>query len=112
MIGEKIDVNKFKSGYRPWDNMTGFVNAIRPNPIVWSWGASAWTKMNDYCLRFAVNGHHHKGHVYVVVNGADLFDIYLTNNAGTIKAVMTDIYLEDFLDTVDNKVERIPAYKI
>lgn len=110
MIGEKIDVNKFKSGHRQWDDMTEFVNALRRNMITWSWGASAWTKMNDYCLRFAVNGHHHKGHVYVTVNGGDLFDIYLTNKLGTIKKVINDVYLEDFIDTVDNNVERIPAY--
>jgi hypothetical protein len=109
--GEKIDCAKFTSGFRPFDDMTGFVNAVRRNTIVWSWGASAWTKMNDYCLRFAVNGHHHQGHVYLVVNGLDLFDIYLTSNKGTIKEIITDIYIEDLVEVVDNHVERIAAYK-
>lgn len=111
MVGEKIECKNFCTGHRPFDDMTGFVNALIRNHIVWSWGANAWTKMNDFCLRFAVNGHHHKGHVYVVVNGSDLFDIYLTNKAGTIKNIVNDIYIEDFVDTVDNNVERISAYR-
>jgi len=112
-LGKKIDHENFTKGHRPFDDMNGFVNAIRRNGIfiLWSWGAHAWTKMNAYCLRFMVSGNHHKGHVYIVVNGADLFDAYLTTSRGTIKSIEKDIYIEDFIDRLDSKIERIDAYK-
>jgi len=110
-VNEKIDPNSFVVSHCLFQDMQGLVNAIRADSIVWSWGAHAWAKMNNYCLRFAVHGHHHAGHVYVVVNGNDLFDIYLTSNRGTIKKVLTNVYVEDFVATVDNAVERIAAYK-
>lgn len=109
-IGEKIDCKSFVTSHRPFDDMNGLVNAIRRNMIVWSWGANNWTKMNDYSLRFTVNGHHFKGHIYLVVNGSDLFDIYLTSNRGNIKDILTDIYLEDLIDVIDRRIERIPEY--
>ena len=61
--------------------------------------------MNKFVLRFKVNGFNHKGHVYVGVNGLDLFDVYLTTTKGTIVKVITDIYLMDFIDIVDKAVE-------
>lgn len=66
--------------------------------------------MNDCCLRFRVNGHHHKGHVYLAVNGSDLFDIYLTSVRGNVKTVITDVFIDCLVDVIDNEVERIPAY--
>jgi Tfp pilus assembly protein PilV len=110
-VGQKIDHASFTKTHREFYSQQELVNAMRRNSKVWSWGAHAWTKMNDYCLRFMVNGHHHKGHVYLVVNGADLFDVYLTTNRGTIKEIMTDLFVEDLVERIDEKVERIPAYK-
>jgi hypothetical protein len=109
-VKEKIDVSLFAGTHREFADMTGLANALRKNNLVWSWGASAWTKANDYCLRFKVNGHHHKGHVYLAVNAMDLFDIYLTSNQGTIKKIFTDVYLEELVDTIDVAVEKIAAY--
>lgn len=109
-VGEKIDHKVFTDTHRRFDDVQGLVNAMRRNQKVWSWGAHAWTRMNEYCLRFMVQGHHHKGHVYLVVNGSDLFDAYLTSSQGTIKDIITDLYLEDLIDAVDAKVERIEAY--
>ena len=77
---------------------------------VMSWGAHAWTKMNNKVLRFKVEAHRHKGHIYVAVNGADLFDIYLTTTKGTIKKEFKDIYIEDFISIVDEEIERIEEY--
>jgi hypothetical protein len=57
-----------------------------------------------------VQGHHHKGHVYLVVNGSDLFDAYLTTSKGTIKSIEKDIHIEDFIDRLDVKIERIDNY--
>lgn len=102
-IGEKIDVEQI--GCREWDDMKGFIQAIGRTMVVWSWGAEQWTKMNDYVLRFKVNGMNHKGHVYVAVNFMDLFDVYLTDFDGNIVEVLKDVYLMDFIEHVDVAVE-------
>ena len=111
MIGEKLDCKKFLEGYRTFETMTELVSGIWRLAIVWSWGANQWTKMNDFCLRFSVSGNHHKGYVFIVVNGKDLFDIYLTNKKMIIKTIIEDVFVEDLVDTIDNNVEKIPTYK-
>jgi hypothetical protein len=57
-----------------------------------------------------VSGHHHKGHVYIFVNGSDLFDVYLTTLQGTIKTIGTDLYFDQLAEWIDERVERIPDY--
>lgn len=109
-VGEKIDHASFVKTHVPFGSMQELANALRRNQKVWSWGAHAWTKMNENCLRFMVQGHHHKGHIYLVVNGSDLFDIYLTTSRGMIKKIHTDIYLDMLVDVIDVDVEKIPAY--
>ena len=109
-IGTKIDHRIFVETTRPFDDMNGLCSAIRRNSHVWSWGAHAWTRMNAHCLRFMVNGHHHKGHVYLVVNLDDLFDAYLTTSRGTIKDVIRDVYIDELVMRLDDRIERIEAY--
>ena len=77
----------------------------------WSWGAHAFTNIKNKALRMKVEGHHHKGHVYISVNGMDLYDVHLTNLDGTLKEEITDIYFDDLFNTIDKKVEYISEYK-
>ena len=107
---QTIDVKAFATTHRPMTDMQGLVNQLCNLQTVWSWGAHGWIRMSPYCLRFRVNGHHHKGHVYLVVNGSDLFDIYLTSVRGTIKETITDVFVDCIVDTIDREVERIDAY--
>ena len=79
----------------------------------WSWGSHAFTvdaKPNTRMFRMTVSGHHHKGHVYICVNGLDLFDVYLTSNQGTIKESIEGLYFDQLVDWIDRKVERIADY--
>ena len=85
--------------------------------IMWSWGVPRTSFMTDKkpmggFLRFTVNGHHHRGHVYIFLNGMDLFDVYLTTNRGTIKHRTPEmgIYNDMLIDWIDTKVEKIPEY--
>lgn len=76
-----------------------------------SWGfRNALIMVKNRVYRFTVSGHHHKGHVYIVLNGMDLFDIYYTSNRGTIKKISNDVYIEDLIDTLDIDIERIEKY--
>jgi len=104
-------ISEFKeSNYRDFYSMVDFVNSIGNTIKVRSWGAHAWTKMNDKLLRFMVHARRHKGHIYVAVNGLDLFDVFLTTTKGKIKKTFENIYIEDFIDIVDNEIENIPEY--
>lgn len=104
-VGDNIleHLDEFKQG-REWDQ-TEFVNAIRRNRIVWCWGATAWTKMNDYALRFKVTGYLHQGHVYLSVNAADLFVVTITTTRGKILSITEDVYIDMIVDTIDRLVE-------
>lgn len=77
-----------------------------------SWGFhNAMEELKNKCYKFTVNGYHHKGHVHIILNGLDLFDIYYTTNRGTIKKIRNDIYVFDLLDILDTDIEKIPGYK-
>ena len=76
-----------------------------------SWGPHNFVDIKNRGFRFNVQGHHHKGHVYLFVNGADLFDIYLTSTHGNIKEKIGDVYLDDLFDVLDKKIEYIDIYE-
>jgi len=93
--------------------------------ILWSWGQSALQALNGIqaqklgidnsigALKFKVNGHHHKGHVIISLNGLDTYDVYICNvRAGKmkIKDSVNGLYFDEFGDWIDTKVEKIEAY--
>jgi hypothetical protein len=73
--------------------------------IYWSWGVRGLTDLSGKGLRMTVSGFKHKGHVYVFLNGGDLFDVVLTTNRGIVKKVIKDIYFDDLLNQVDDAIE-------
>lgn len=82
----------------------------------WSWGVHNMkidSAKRMRMFRMNVQGHHHKGHVYIFLNGLDLFDVYLTKTDGIIKSRSeeTGLYFDQLVDWIDEKVERIPEYQ-
>lgn len=75
-----------------------------------SWGAHAFTRIGKKALRFKVNGHHHKGHVYISVNGSDLYDVHIATLQGTILKEINDLYFDMLFDAIDKEIEYIPEY--
>ena len=112
-VGEKIDP-KLNSCREM--NLVELMNILQFNiSTYWSWGCKNLTVDNTKrCkfLRINVNGHHHKGHVYIFLNGGDMFDVFLTTTKGTIKDRTEEMGIfNDMLVTwIDNKIERIPEY--
>jgi hypothetical protein len=107
-VGTKIE--PFKIGQRDFDPIE-IINTLRRLQKVWSWGAHAWRTIDKTKgFRFATQGHHHKGHVYVILAWNDTFTIYFTSRQGKIKDVKTDIYIDMLVDTIDRYVEYIPEY--
>ena len=89
-VGEKINIEELKKGrFMNHQEILDFLFAHKSK--FWSWGAQAFTKMTDSTLRFKVNGHHHKGHVYIFLNFMDAFDVYLTTTQGTIQQVHKEV---------------------
>jgi len=97
--------------YRIFEDAHELLRVWSHNSVVWSWGAHAWKLYERKFLRFTVNGHLHKGHVWVMVNGNDLFDVYLTSSQGNIKQVITQVYLDELTNIIDINVEKIGLYK-
>jgi hypothetical protein len=97
-------------GYREFYSMNDLVKTIARTMKVCSWGAHAWIKMSKYLLRFKVEAHRHKGHIYIAVNGADLFDVFLTTVQGRVVKEFKDVYIEDLITTIDDEIEKIPEY--
>ena len=93
-------------------------------PIIWSWGQSALQAVNQEqlksfdidglgALKFKVNGIHHKGHVLVVLNFSDTYDVYICSiRNGTIKIKDKEmgLYLDQFGTWIDEKVEKVEKY--
>ena len=83
--------------------------------IMKSWGADGFTvdnKNHPKMFRMYVRGHHHKGYVYIFLNGLDLFDVFLTNKKDEIKDRTEEmgIYADQLVDWIDEKIEKIPEY--
>lgn len=77
----------------------------------WSWGANGFKNVANKGLFFKVQGHHHKGYVLITLNFADLYDVRLFTTTGNLKDTITDLYFDQLFDAIDEKVEKIAAYK-
>jgi hypothetical protein len=101
-VGEKI--NKLEVGQRGFDPQELFSN-MRGLQTVWCWGAHNWTAHKDQWLKFNVQGHLFKGHVYITLGWDDTFTIYFTTSHGTIKEIKEMIFIDMLIETIDRVVE-------
>lgn len=77
------------------------------------WGATRFTVDNTMApkmLRFYVRGMKHKGHVYVFLNGMDLYDVYICSSKGRIKEIGEGLYFDQLTDWIDNRIEKTSAH--
>ena len=108
-INEKIDA--FSIGQRDFSPIE-IINAIRRTIKCMSWGSHAWRTIGKTKgFRFAVQGRHHKGHVYVVLAWDDTFTLYFTTRQGRILEIKQMIYIDQLVEVIDRKVEYVPIYK-
>lgn len=79
---------------------------------VWSWAARNFTNLADKALLFRVSGHHFKGLVAITLNGRDLYDFHLVTLINReVVYTATDIFFEDLVERIDEKIEKIATYK-
>ena len=78
--------------------------------ILMSWGFESPVVIR-LGLRFKVNGFLHSGFIEIKFNqGADLFDVSLINEDGTLKETLEGIYFDQLVEVVDEHVERVDNY--
>jgi len=113
-VNEKIQIEEIVNKSRQLDPKELMVLLKQDISVFWSWGVSKLivnSHQNCRMLRMTVSGHHHKGWVFIFLNGMDLFDVYLTSNRGTIKKIMTELYFDQLVEQIDIAVERISEYQ-
>jgi len=83
--------------------------------VMMSWGIENITalKASNRCrgMSFRVNGAKFSGTVVLSVNGADLYDVDFYTDGGEVAKQITDVYVMDLIDTIDEFVEKQPEYK-
>jgi hypothetical protein len=116
-VGEKIDLQGLMKNLY-FDAKVTLSHVYAGGKMkVWSWGFNnVIVHVNKakqcYALRFTVNGRHFKGHIYIVLNPMDLYTVYYCSNQGNIKMIDEDLYCDQLTEVIDEKIEKIPVYKI
>lgn len=80
-------------------------------PIYFSWGVSKKVNYDNGALMLQVNGHHHKGKVFITLAWDDTYTVYITTNRYNVKKKFEGIYFDMLVDTIDREIERIDSYK-
>jgi hypothetical protein len=107
---EKFNLSEVTKSCRSFEPQH-IVGLLMKDPVIfWSWGAKETTaihtsKNNCKALTFQVNGFKHQGKVVIVLNGLDLFNVYLVNNDETIKETINDLYFDQLVEAIDRSVE-------
>jgi hypothetical protein len=112
--GEKINSEEITKSCRVFDPNETLAQLQMNRHKYICWGATAFTvdnMKNPKMLRFYVSGMKHKGHVYIFLNGADLYDVYICTTQGTIKEIGTDLYFDMLTDWIDDRIEKQDNYR-
>ena len=110
-IGEKINLSELvkTSRFLDLNELMTLLKTSMGVSVYWSWGPSNFLindKRNPRFFRMNVRGYQHTGRVYIVVNGMDLFDVYLTTSRDVIKDVIMGVYFDELVNEMDKKIER------
>jgi hypothetical protein len=114
-VGENINFEEIVKSCRTFDPRETIAQLQMNRMKYICWGATAFTVDNarkPRMLRFKVNGMKHKGHVYIFLNGADLYDVYITTTRGVILQKSGDmgLYFDQLTDWIDDRVEKTDAH--
>lgn len=77
---------------------------------VFSWGARGWAGGDNF-LKFRVSAMRHKGYIKITLNSLDLYDVELISLDGKVKETINGLYFDQLTEVIDNRIERISAYK-
>lgn len=78
--------------------------------IMMSWGTSNLSRLGNQGLIFKTNGNHHKGYVLITLNWDDTYEVHLINNRARVLETITNVYWDELVNRIDEKVEKIKEY--
>jgi hypothetical protein len=78
--------------------------------IFWSWGVTTKANFNNKGLLLKVSGHHHKGYVLITLAWDDTYTVDIISTHGNVKDTYTEIYVDNLVETIDDRIERIEKY--
>jgi len=81
----------------------------KPN-VFWSWGVEKVLKVKDKGLFLMVNGHHHKGWVFIILAWNDTYSYYLLESEKNIKKEVHNVYFDELQYRLDKDIEYIEDY--
>ena len=117
-VGEQIQFEEIIKSCRVFDPRETMAQLKMDFMKFICWGATAFTVDNQRkprMLRFKVSGMKHKGHVYIFLNGSDLYDVYLTTLKGKIIEISEGshggLYFDMLTDWIDDRVEKQENYR-
>ena len=115
MEKNKINITEHFKGCREMNPQETLQLLRSSGSIFWSWGATAFRvilceKGFTKALRFKSNGYKHKGHVYISVNGMDLYDVLLTSTLGNIVKEINGLYFDQLVAAIDEHIEKQSNY--
>lgn len=78
--------------------------------IPMSWGIDLeGLESDDTSLEFHVQGFVHTGNIRITyIEGADVFQVTLYGEDGELKETINDVYLDNLVSVIDEKVEKQP----
>lgn len=78
--------------------------------VYWSWGTSRKINIDNKGLLLLVNGHHHKGYVFITLDWNDTYTVYIMTVFGRIINEYKTVYFDELVELIDNRIEKIPEY--
>jgi hypothetical protein len=84
----------------------------------WSWGVSLEVGLKSPKsypdtiggLLLRVQGHHHKGYVLITLGWDDTYTFRLLNNDYKELEKVENVYFDELVNRIDEKIEKIPEY--
>lgn len=92
------------------------IHAVVGSMVVASWGLHGIVFHNvrggQKWMRFRVNGHHHKGYVYIYLAANDTYTVILATFQDRIVKEFHDVYADMLGTIIDDAVEKIDDHQI
>lgn len=113
---QELYIELMKLGQRPF-NLMETLSVLKVNPsIYWSWGVSKLIKIQnkgneDVGLLLKVNGHHHKSWVLITLAWDDTYTVHIINRLGKTLNTYEQVYFDDLVEIIDNRIEKKADYQ-
>lgn len=108
-----MDIRKIDYLYqREFDTSETLKVLTHNKTIYWSWGVSKLFNCDNKGLFLKVNGHHHKQYVLITLSWDDTYKVdYLNRNFNVIDT-QENLYFDQLVEFIDNRIERIGEYVV